>query len=107
VRAMNNRNKPVSVLFIILPYLMQEKEAKTAKTRSFLAFPYGVLSIASYIKANATVSPSVNILDLNLYHLEEVPQIVSHFLDKCNPDVVGISMMFDMSYKHVKGIARQ
>lgn len=101
-------NKQRSILLIILPYLTWSKEAKNNNnTRSVLAFPYGILSIASYIKAKAAKNPSVGILDLNLYAAEEISGAISQALKKNKPDIVGMSMMFDSSYKSLNRISKQ
>lgn len=99
--------KSRSIQFVILPYLTWSKESANNNTRSVLAFPYGVLSIASYIKAKARNNPKIDILDLNLYPLEDIPKVLIQTLEKNNPDVVGVSMMFDLSYKHLNWISKQ
>lgn len=96
-----------SILFIVLPYLTWSKESKNNNTRSVLAFPYGVLSIASYIMAKAKNNPSISILDLNLYAQEEITKTITQALEKVQPNIVGISMMFDLSYKHLKSVSKQ
>lgn len=100
------KNKATSVLFIILPYLIQTEETKNS-TRSVLAFPYGVLSIASYIKAKAKRKPDIKILDLNLYAKGEIPEAIKQHLETIQPDIVGLSMMFDSSYKHLNWVSKQ
>ncbi len=99
--------KPVTVLFIMLPYLVKSKEINSNNTRSVLAFPYGLLSIASYVKANAKGEPDINILDLNLYAESEMPEVIQQHLDKLQPDIVGMSMMFDFSYRHLNWVSKQ
>lgn len=96
-----------SVLFIILPYLERKKDATKGKTRSFLAFPYGVLSIATYLRNKAAIVPELKIIDLNSYTSDQYAEVLSQSIDSMQPDIVGISMMFDQSYKHVAAIARQ
>ena len=99
--------KPASTLFVILPYLVQSEGARGNNTRSVLAFPYGVLSIASYINTNARSKPTISILDLNLYAESEMAEILGQYLEKTQADIVGLSMMFDLSYKHINWIAEQ
>lgn len=94
------------VLFIILPYLVERRETKYSKTRSFKAFPYGVLSVATYLKKHATKKVNVRIIDCNFYDHEEYVQIIKQSLLDLKPDVVGLAMMFDTSYKHLKDISR-
>ena len=96
-----------SILFIILPYLEKKKDATKGKTRSFLAFPYGVLSIATYLNKKAGVLPNIKIVDLNIYTSDQYAPVLGELLEEMKPDVVGISMMFDQSYRHLSAIARQ
>jgi radical SAM superfamily enzyme YgiQ (UPF0313 family) len=100
-------NKQRSILFVILPYLIWSKETKNNNTRSVLAFPYGVLSIASYIKTKAIGNPKISILDLNLYCLEEISENINQAIEKNKPDIAAISMMFDSSYKYLNSVSKQ
>jgi radical SAM superfamily enzyme YgiQ (UPF0313 family) len=95
--------KTTNILFIVLPYLIQQGN----NTRSVLAHPYGVLSIASYLKANVKANLGIEILDLNLYEEQEIPGTIYKYMQKVSPDIVGISMMFDLSYRHLNGVAKQ
>lgn len=104
--AKNNESQR-SLLFIILPYLTWSKGSKNNNTKSVLAFPYGVLSIASYIRVKTKNNPRINILDLNLYPQEKMARTIAQTLKKHKPDVVGISMMFDLSCKHLNNISKQ
>jgi radical SAM superfamily enzyme YgiQ (UPF0313 family) len=108
-RKKQNQEKPPrrSVLFVILPYLEKKKDATKGKTRSFLAFPYGVLSIATYLDKHAVTTPEIKIVDMNIYTADEYAEILGGLLGSMQPDIVGISMMFDQSYRHVAAIARQ
>ena len=94
------------VLLIVLPYMVAPKSGAHKKAvRSFLAFPYGTLTLASYVKANATSDHNVSVLDLNLHAPGEALEIVRDHLQKRAPAIVGISFTFDVSYKHVSAIA--
>ncbi|MCX5796849.1 MAG: radical SAM protein [Elusimicrobia bacterium] len=99
--------KPLRILFIVLPYLVQSKERANNNTRSVLAFPYGVLSIISYLNANAGVRPDIAILDLNLYPPEDRSNIIERQLRTQKPNIAAISMMFDLSYRHLASISKQ
>ena len=100
-------NQQRSILFVILPYLVRSKETGNNNTRSVLAFPYGVLSIASYIRIKATGNPQISILDLNLYCLEEIPEKINQAIEKNKPDIAALSMMFDSSYKYLNSVSKQ
>ena len=56
------------VLLVVLPYRLGDATADTSKKaiRSFLAFPYGVLTLASYVRRFAGNLGAVEVLDLNL-----------------------------------------
>jgi len=99
------KTKSKSVLFIILPYMVLIR-GSNSDGGSVLTPPYGVLSISSYIKKNATNVPSISILDLNLYPQEERDAAVLVALETNQPDIVGISMMFDFCYKHLNQVSR-
>lgn len=96
-----------AILFVILPYLERKKDATQGKTRSFLAFPYGVLSAATYLQKKAAIAPHLKIVDLNAYTSDLYPEVLGEAIAATRPDIIGISMMFDQSYKHVAAIARQ
>jgi len=86
------------VLFIILPYIVTQKKYLM---RSFLTQPYGVLSIATFIKDIA----DVEIFDCNLYDNGiDLSNPLAIKISTFKPDIIGISMMFDNSYKYLKHI---
>lgn len=91
-----------TLLFVVLPYTV-ESDGDTSKkgVRSFLAFPYGVLTMATYVRNNAPVQPKVHILDLNLYAKEQLVTVLSDHISRLNPSLIGISFSFDVSYRYV------
>jgi len=94
------------VLFVIPPYLGDKVEAiRPTKLRSFFAFPYGVLCLASYINRATGGTHEIKIVDLNRFSVEKGIAFLKETLDAFAPDVVGISVMFDVSYKYVAGLA--
>ncbi len=96
-----------SILFIMLPYLVKKSEATKTKTKSYLAFPYGVLSMATYLENYSKTPVRIEILDLNLFTAEEIPNAIQSSLEKSRPDIVGLSLMFDQSYRYVSDVASQ
>ena len=86
---------------------MESIFAKGVKTRSFLAFPYGLLTIASYIKKK-NPDHKVKILDLNLFDGSDnnLLDIIDDEIQNFQPDIVGMSMMFDQSYSYVDKLAK-
>lgn len=103
---MKSNLKKRKLLLIVLPFIVESIFAKGVKTRSFLAFPYGPLTIASYIKSKNKCH-EVKILDLNLFDNDEnsLLDVISDELDGFKPDIVGMSMMFDQSYSYVDKLA--
>jgi radical SAM superfamily enzyme YgiQ (UPF0313 family) len=94
------------VLFVIPPYLGDKVEAiRPTKLRSFVAFPYGVLCLASYINRATSGAHEVRIIDLNHYRVDQAHAQLIDILNGFKPDIVGISIMFDVSYKYVDGLA--
>jgi radical SAM superfamily enzyme YgiQ (UPF0313 family) len=94
------------ILFAIPPYLGDKIEAiRPGKLRSFFAFPYGVLCLASYIKKATSGAHEIKINDLNQYSVAQGLAQFAEVLNEFKPDIVGISVMFDVSYKHVAGLA--
>lgn len=85
-----------NVLFIIPPYIADKDRYAQ---RSFVTMPQGVLSVASYIKdvAHSTV------FDCNLYGADYERGIKRLLIDH-SFDVIGISLMFDISYRYISGI---
>ncbi|SMF96416.1 Radical SAM superfamily enzyme YgiQ, UPF0313 family [Methylomagnum ishizawai] len=99
------QEREFSLLFVILPYRVYANEAKSSKTRSFTAMPYGVLSIASYLKKHSRRPLDIRIFDMNLYDRDEWHSALAQTLAQRTPDVVGLSLMFDISYRYVAEIA--
>lgn len=81
------------VLMIVLPYIIND-----GSTRSYHAFPYGVLSMVTYNKDLA----EFKVLDLNNESLNygNLCQVLEDF----QPDIVGMTMMFDVSYVYLKDV---
>jgi anaerobic magnesium-protoporphyrin IX monomethyl ester cyclase len=87
------------ILFVVLPYMQDKEKKSSTKHRGFVAFPYGVLSIATYLKKNSDAV--IKIFDCNIHDNFTEELLVF------NPDIVALSMMFDNSYKYVKELAHQ
>ena len=92
------------LLLNVLPYLLDSGSSKTSKLRSFKAFPYGVLSLASYVKIQAGENVDIQVLDCNFNDSRNILETIKDKLHNFKPDVVGLSMMFDNSYQHLQKI---
>lgn len=87
------------VLLVNLPYIVRNIDANRPKIRSYLAFPYGVLSIASFNKSIADFT----ILDCDTTDNYDV-KFIEHL--GSNPDIIGFGMMFDHSFPHLSRMAK-
>jgi anaerobic magnesium-protoporphyrin IX monomethyl ester cyclase len=94
-------------LLVVLPSSLHPRERDAAKKtyRTFLAFPYGVLTIASYLKRFAVALEHVEILDLNLPSEDPPETRLARQLAAMAPDIVGFSMSYDASYPWLKSMA--
>jgi radical SAM superfamily enzyme YgiQ (UPF0313 family) len=84
-----------NVLIIVLPYLQQDHSAPSTKLRTWLAMPYGALSVATYTKNVA----NVKFIDCNTTDFYKL--MVADAMHKYKPDIVGFSMTFDYAYNHL------
>lgn len=91
-------------LILVLPYLLKRGELPSSKLRSFKAFPYGVLSMVTYALRNS--NHDVKVFDCNVDYEKSYLDILKDILTEFKPDIVGLSMMFDNSYKHVQDIIK-
>jgi len=101
------KKSPKLILLVVLPYRLGDATTDTSKKaiRSFLAFPYGVLTLASYVKRFASNLDDVEVLDLNLPSAVSPDVILRKKIIDMQPDVVGFSMSYDVSYSWLKSLA--
>jgi len=104
---LKSANQTRSVLLVVLPYRLGDATTDTSKkaVRSFLPFPYGVLTLASYVRRFAENLNEVAILDLNLPCGEAPDVLLKRKISEMQPDVVGFSMSYDVSYRWLKSLA--
>jgi anaerobic magnesium-protoporphyrin IX monomethyl ester cyclase len=97
----------MSLLFVVLPYRLGDATTDTSKKaiRSFLAFPYGVLTLASYTRRYANNLGAMEVVDLNLPSADSPEVILQRKLSDMQPDIVGFSMSYDVSYSWLKSLA--
>lgn len=89
-----------NVLLINLPYVVDDITSSRPKLRSFLAMPYGLLSVATYCKDLA------NIFIIDCDAERNYRDHIKNALSLLDPDIVGFSMMFDNSYPHLEELAK-
>jgi radical SAM superfamily enzyme YgiQ (UPF0313 family) len=110
----------VKVLFVIPPYFNIDDFINKHRANVLPAFtiPYGVLSLEAYLKAKCDTSVETSILDLNVplkAILAESPTddvlalLAGEVRERVNtfqPDIVGISALFNSSFRYVEDIAK-
>jgi anaerobic magnesium-protoporphyrin IX monomethyl ester cyclase len=113
---MANR-KIKKILFIIPPYFhIRDFVAKShTSQRPVFTIPYGILSLAAYIKANSKYDIQLEIIDLNLEAFKLINidddiegKMANLIKDKMLifiPDIVGISALFNTCYNHLEFIS--
>lgn len=71
--------KKRKALLVVLPYLVASSLDKTKKgVRSFVAFPYGVMTLATYVKKHSKSQSDCEVLDLNLVRDGDCPPANSY-----------------------------
>ena len=97
-----------SVLLVVLPSDLGAPQLDASKKthRTYLAFPYGALTIASYLRRYAAGLDRAEILDLNLPSSVSPDRQLDKKLHEMHPEVVGFSMSYDVSYLWLKNMSR-
>lgn len=95
------------ILLVVLPYLVSgnKKATKEKGVRSFLAFPYGVLTIASHINRASGGMHAAEILDLNIQDERSEEERLLAALGEGDIDLVGFSMSYDISFSWLKRLS--
>lgn len=103
----NLKKQTRAVLLVVLPYRLGDATTDTSKKaiRSFLAFPYGALTLASYTRRFAKNLDGIEVLDLNLPSVESPDIVLKRKMSAMRPDIVGFSMSYDVSYPWLKSLA--
>lgn len=89
------------VLLVNLPYTIKHIDANRPKVRSFYAFPYGLLSVATYCRGLAEIRLS----DYGNMERYEAVHAMKADLEDFNPEIVGFSMGYDNSYPCLEELA--
>ena len=106
------------VLFIIPPYFepLDYVDKSLSLSLPSITIPYGILSIDAYVKSKANIKIKTEILDLNLeaykiimgQHKYIPTYLADSVIEKvCSyqPDIIGISSLFDTTYNYIGSIA--
>ena len=98
------------MLFIRPPSLEMGDVAKTRNIH-YGTIPYGVLSIIAYVNKYKKNDVDLDILDLNIqpwgnYEDDEFDRKVSDYISAYQPDIVGISVMYNHIYPFINRLSR-
>lgn len=96
------------LLLVVLPYIVDNTKntnTKVKSVRSFLAFPYGVLTIASHIRKASGGLHDAEILDLNIPSPLGETERLAQALARGDVDAVGFSMSYDISFGWLKRLS--
>lgn len=108
------------ILFVIPPYFNVDDFGGENRSNILPAFtiPYGILSLDTYLRASCTKPVEVELLDLNLTLREAVEKgetaqidatfnaIISERVHAFQPTMVGISALFNVSFRYMGHIAQ-
>jgi len=89
--------KPKTLL-VNLPYTIKDIDSKRPKIRSYLGFPYGILSLATFCQDIA----SFQIIDCDT--LPDYNEEIERVLSSTRFDIIGFGLMFDTSYKYLRDL---
>ncbi|WP_349431731.1 radical SAM protein [Methylomarinum sp. Ch1-1] len=108
------------ILFIIPPYFNVDDYRADNRSSVLPPFtiPYGILSLHAYLADRCSVSPEIDILDLNLplrqavtegdtdRILSRFDELVAERVRTFRPTLAGISALFNVSFRYLQDIAR-
>jgi radical SAM superfamily enzyme YgiQ (UPF0313 family) len=106
-----------NILFIIPPFFdIKNYISRELKSREpIFNVPYGVLSLAAYVKAYANYDVRIKVIDLNVkaykicLNTEELELNINNYVAdeiiRFQPDIVGISALFNTCYPYLHPIS--
>lgn len=106
------------LLFVIPPYFNAADYIGKVRNAVLPAFtiPYGILSMEAYLKANCTTEIEIRLVDLNVTlkelvdedradsHEEIFAQQLTDILSEFRPDIVGVSALFNSSFRYIQSL---
>jgi len=118
---MNNtaKSEQRKILFIIPPYFNIEEYVSQSHVsqKPVFTIPYGILSLAAYVKSRAGMETDFEIIDLNLEAARllnrggdmdrALREIIQERMTRFDPDIVGISALFNTCFHHLAFISEE
>ena len=110
---MDNKNKKILLISMPITDLTDTGAQKYLfNTRAIVNLPYGFLSLCTYVKEHSTKEVEFKIIDINDHlvtefqlgnMIENAQEYFENFIEietrKYKPDIVGISVMFNVGYQ--------
>lgn len=93
----------MNILLIVPPSSPVEEKLLNRKIRNYTAFPYGLLSMATYVKRNSKKKLNIEVLDCNVLGQDYLCTIQTA-VKKNKPNIIGLSIMFDSSFRFIRNI---
>lgn len=88
-------------VLLIQPPERPADEIMAKSVASYKEIPYGILSIASYLKARSKRGVDVRILDLNVVDDPDFKKIIRRKMEEFKPEIVGVSGLFSAMFNYV------
>ncbi|MCK5145248.1 radical SAM protein [bacterium] len=93
--------KIIKNILFIMPPSKSTHELTGESVASYKELPYGLLSIASYVKVYSKKNIQIQILDLNASRNIHYKDILERKIEEFEPDIVGISGLFSSMFDYV------
>ncbi|HWR58006.1 MAG TPA: radical SAM protein [Thermodesulfovibrionales bacterium] len=89
-----------NILFI-MPPVCPANEMMGKNLAPYKEIPYGLLSLAAYLKKYCKIRINVEILDLNVADSNRFQEDIDQTMERFNPEIVGISGLFNSMFNYV------
>lgn len=97
----------MKLMLLVLPNTKQSFDS--VNRQRLITIPFGVLSIASYVRKFSNVSVEIKVVDLNdMSNIIEndFENTISFLMKEYQPDIVGLSIMFNDGLHYIDEISR-
>lgn len=88
-------------ILLVMPPVVPANEMMSKNLASYKEIPYGILSIAAYLKQYYSKTVQVEILDLNVADKIQFKDILQEKMEQFKPQLVGISGLFSSMFNYV------
>ncbi|MGV8120909.1 MAG: B12-binding domain-containing radical SAM protein [Candidatus Xenobiia bacterium LiM19] len=88
-------------ILLIMPPVRPLNDIMGKNLAPYLEIPYGLLSIATYLKHYCKKSINVEIMDLNVVDNPNLQEVIQLAFERLHPEIVGISGLFTSMFNYV------